>query len=168
MMDKNEEKTDEASHKEVLTVTTMLLLQVLDCDGDGRPQCELDQLVDSLSDIFGISPTDAGDLLEVSEYLLKDRESADRAIEKVLAHLSAQDKQNLLVMAWRIFAADSRLSKGELDKSVKIRTLLGLTLEEAVHARSVAEKVLEEFRSNRAKRAKIEEEGEVSFENEEI
>jgi uncharacterized tellurite resistance protein B-like protein len=117
------------------------MLDVANADADFEPD-ELRAIVAAINREFGMDDVQAGDLIELSQFLARQPEKRKLFLQTVNQSFSTDQREILLAAAWRILAADRDVEKEELDFVTALRAELDLTPEQAVRARMIAEKGL--------------------------
>lgn len=101
---------------------------------------ELQSIFRSLASTFGVEGEEAGELYEIAEFIRKDRQGrVDEFIEAVRTSFGPSQCEHLMGLVWRVLSADGSASKAETSFAASLRKRLGLTLEQAVRARQLAE-----------------------------
>ncbi len=87
---------------------------------------------------FGISAAEASALEERAEHR-ESKEVIDRYTEVLTRELSVAQREFLLTLCWSVIAADHRIVDAESQFAVRLRQLLGLSIEQSLRARKAAE-----------------------------
>lgn len=134
------------SAQHLLVATTGLLVELSLIDKNFMPG-ELSSIVNSVVKEFDVSSVQAGELLEIVEYLGKDKSKFNDFMSLINQHFNDSAKQRIVAMAWKLINADGETSKDEAHFAAHLRKQLNLTLEQAAYARKLAEDEidLEEF-----------------------
>lgn len=122
-----------------LVVSTLVLLSTIAHADNEFEQQELASIATSLFTEFEISQNEAGDLLEIAEFLRKDGSKIEKFIEIINDNFDADQKLMILAMVWRVIISDGQAEKFETAMASQIRSKLGLSLEEAMRARELAQ-----------------------------
>ena len=99
---------------------------------------ELMRMTSSLFHEFGTNDEENGDLLAVAELLMKKPEKSDALINAVNKNFTAQQREHILSLAWRVFIADNHVDSTESAFAVELRKKLNLSLEQALRAQHLA------------------------------
>lgn len=117
----------------------VLLCSVAYSDSAISPE-ELGSIFKSMAQALGLEGAEAGEILEIADFIRRDQgERLDEFIEAVNAHFETLQREHLLGLAWRVISADGSASRIETAFAAGLRKKLGLTLEQAVRARQLAE-----------------------------
>ncbi len=128
----------EATNRDLIVSTLVLLSTIAHADSEFEHQ-ELAAMVTSMLTEFEISEAESGELLEVADFLRKDGSKIDKFINTINKHFHADQKTMILAMIWRVIVSDGQAEKFETNLATQIRTKLGLTMEEAMRAREMAQ-----------------------------
>jgi uncharacterized tellurite resistance protein B-like protein len=63
----------------------------------------------------------------------------DGFIDQLHSYLNPEQREHLLALVFKIIAADNRVAPGESEFAVRLRVKLGLTMEQSIRARKLAE-----------------------------
>ena len=83
---------------------------------------------------------ETAELCEIVDFLRRNGKLLSEYLSTINQHFSPEQKISILAMAWKIVMADGQAEKFEAIFAAELRTSLGLTLEQAVRARQMAEK----------------------------
>lgn len=135
----------------------------LEVDGSGRPTAEALQLAAALLMVavvrgtkhenaeeelamyqniereFHLTPERAARLLEIAGSAKRDETELLHCMESINASFNEPQKQRILAMIWRVIVSDGVVDQFESEFAAAVRTHLGLTLEQAIRARRLAE-----------------------------
>ena len=115
-----------------------MLMRVAYSDSELESQ-ELNAIRAAMLHEFGLSSYESGELIEISEFLIKDRNKLEQFISAINDNFNDQQKQFLIAMVWKVLLADGKAEKLETKLASELRVKLGLSLEQGVRARKIAE-----------------------------
>lgn len=118
--------------------TAVILLEMAQVDGhytsdEGRSLFLL------LEKEFGLTKEKTHALLEKAEVNVGGQTRLDYFVGIVNSHFDDLQKQRILADAWRIISADGEMSQQESKFAVRLREKLGLSMEQSLRARKLAE-----------------------------
>lgn len=116
----------------------VLLLSIAHSDSNVSPD-EINAITGTAFKELGLSDHEAGDLLEVSDFLLKEKTKLDEFIKNINEGFDLDQKQLLMAMVWKILIADGKAEKHEAALATSLRNSLGLSMEQNIRARKIAE-----------------------------
>jgi uncharacterized tellurite resistance protein B-like protein len=128
----------EATSKEVQIAVAALLSHFALADDHMRSE-ETEKISSALRREFNLADHEVGELLEVVQVMRNDRVKLDRFVELVNLHFNVDQKTTLMGIAWQVVLSDNQVEKFEAQSAARIRAALGLTMEQGVRARKVAE-----------------------------
>jgi len=120
----------------------VMLVGCASADHDFSP-VEREELIGMLSARFELPKVQAQLLIEEAREPQK-LAKLEQAAEKLREHLSVDDRVELLSLAWKVIAADHVSTGEESAFAVKLRRLLGLSMEQALRARKMAEAIVQD------------------------
>lgn len=126
------------TERDLMIGVVMLLLELSHGDSHLAPE-EVTELVRNMNREFALQDHEIADLMEVAEVLRKNRGKVEHFIETVNSHYDDEQRQVILAMLWRLIRADGRIEKSEQQLAIKLRTVLNLSLEQAVRAVQMSE-----------------------------
>ncbi|MBX7136382.1 MAG: TerB family tellurite resistance protein [Oligoflexia bacterium] len=132
-------KIDESASERDIQVSICVLLAGLAHTDKNFAANELNSMIVQLFSEFGLSETDSAELVELSQFLLKDGSRINQYVEKLRAGLNEDQRQIIMAMVWRLAIADGKIDQVESAYAAKLRADLGLSMEQAVRARKMAE-----------------------------
>lgn len=124
------------SHEVQVGTVAVMVAAAQSSEGLGAE--ELMRLTSSLFNEFGLRDDESGDLFAVAEFLMKTPEKLDSLIQAVVSNFSAEQRERVLSLAWRVFLADSHLCAKEGAFAAQLRMKLGLSMEQALRAQQAA------------------------------
>lgn len=124
--------------RDLVVSTLVLLSSIAHADSEFEEQ-ELAAIVTSLFSEFEIAQDEAADLLEIADFLRKDGSKIDQFIATINSKFDADQKLMILAMIWRIIISDGQAERFETSLATQIRQKLGLSMEEAMRARELAQ-----------------------------
>lgn len=128
----------ELSPDDVRIAITAILTRVA-CEDNHFSSAELASLVSCLGAEFDIPETSVGELLDVARLLSNHPEKHKELADRVVEHFNVDQRERILAILWRVILADGTTSSREATVAASIRTHLGLTMEQALRARKLAE-----------------------------
>ena len=127
------DKDGQPTPRDLKIAIVVLLLDVAHHDGSFSPE-EVRELVRAMNQAFEMSDIEVADILEVAEILHKNNEKVKQFISAINEHFDDGQRQVILAMLWKLVKADGKIEKIEQQHAIKLRTLLGLSLEQATRA----------------------------------
>jgi uncharacterized tellurite resistance protein B-like protein len=122
--------------KDVLIAVGILLLDVAGSDEDYAPE-ETDTIFEVMEKHFNISNEKALEVLETADKLRERDRSA--VVEVINQNFSAQQKERVFAIIWRVIVADGRVDRLESRLAAELRTRLQLTEEQVERAKKAVE-----------------------------
>jgi len=118
--------------------TAVVLLEMAQVDGhyssdEGR------RIFLILEKEFGLTKEKTHELLEKTEINVGGQTRLDHFIGIINSHFDTVQRQRILADAWRVIAADGETSQAEGKFAVRLREKLGLSMEQSLRARKLAE-----------------------------
>lgn len=102
-------------------------------------QQEDEVILKALEANFGIPLDKARSLMETASSAARDGNHLPRFLEIIHSRFDDEQKQIVLATVWRVIAADGIVDKYEAALAAGVRTSLGLTLEQSIRSRRLAE-----------------------------
>jgi len=103
--------------------TAALLVEVSRIDSDATPQ-ERDAVEHAIRDKFGLSAEEAAELIRLADAEISQATDYFQFTSLVNRHFSAEQKQRVIELMWRVAYADAELSAHENHLMRKIADLL--------------------------------------------
>jgi uncharacterized tellurite resistance protein B-like protein len=100
---------------------------------------EISNMTGTLFREFGLADHEAGELLELAHFLVHDKSKIDQFIEKIKSNFSLEQRQLLLSILWKVIISDGIAEAEETKLIAQLRHNLGLSIEQGVRARKLAE-----------------------------
>lgn len=125
---------------DVQVAVVALLVEMAESDAHVSAD-ELTEIVRTMNRAFSLTDSQVGELLEVVRVLRQESKRLEDYFQLVNTHFSPDQRQEVLAMLWRVIAADGRVERFEASFAVTARTRLGLSVEQAVRARHLADAV---------------------------
>jgi uncharacterized tellurite resistance protein B-like protein len=142
------DKDGEKVTRDLQIAAVVLLLEVARRDGHFEQE-EATAVVRAVEEEFGIDRDKALELLERAETSGRALElgrgegieplKIDYFLRVINEHFDDTQKQHILAMCWKVILADGVIDNDESTFAVGLRTALGLTLEQSIRARRIAE-----------------------------
>lgn len=132
------DKDGQPTPRDLKVAIVVLLLDVSHHDGTFSPD-EVRELVASMNAAFEMTDIEVADILEVAEILHKSNEKVKQFIAAINEHFDDSQRQLILAMLWKLVKADGKIEKVEQQHAIQLRTLLGLSLEQAARAVQMVE-----------------------------
>ena len=132
------DKTGKPTTFELQIATIALLLEMAASDGLISSQ-ETDSILNAAWRALGVEGEDAGELMEVAMILRAEKDRTERFVASINENFSADQKEHLLTLIWKVLLIDGKVEKSETAFATALRKHLGLSLEQAVRARKLAE-----------------------------
>ena len=126
------------SDRELQVATIALLAEMAHSDKGVGPQ-ELDAIFAAAAKAFGVEGEEAGELVEIADFLRAEKKCLDDFVAAINKNFNQSQKEQLLGLVWKVLSADKKFEKVETVFAAELRKRLGLTLEQAVRARQLAE-----------------------------
>jgi len=118
--------------------TAVILLEMAQIDGQYSSD-EGRSLFLVLEKEFGLTKEKTHALLEKAEVNVGGQSQLDHFVNIINSHFDVVQKQRILADAWRIISADGETSQSESKFAVRLREKLGLSMEQSLRARKLAE-----------------------------
>ena len=128
----------ETTQRDLQIATTSLLLYMASID-NRLHEGERRQMVGSLNRQFGLSDSEAGDLLEVADYLIEDKTKLDTLIRKVKESFTESQKITVLALLYKVMIGDGSISDPEVWLASHITESFGLGAERFQEAKKLVE-----------------------------
>lgn len=132
------DRQGQLNQREVVVATVFLLASIAHSDHDFEA-AELNSIVTQMFREFDLPEHETGEIVEVVDFLIRDGSKIESFIEIVRKHLDSEQKQVVLAMVWKLLNADGTAERQEAELAADLRAKLGLSLEQAVRARQMAE-----------------------------
>lgn len=133
------DSSGKAATRDLHIAVLVLLTEAATEDGEFH-STELGSIVASMARCFEINDADTGELLDVAGYLQRDGAKVEEFVKRVNDSYTTLQRQEILAIVWKVIASDGELTKVESRLAAKLRTLLGLSLEQAAWAREMSSK----------------------------
>ena len=101
---------------------------------------ELEMIVSSMERCCEISPSEVGELIEITSFLKRDGKRAGEFVKVLNEKLTVRQKQEILIVLWKVIMADGSASKDEAGLAAELRKKLNLSMEQAAWARAMSER----------------------------
>lgn len=131
-------KGAELTNRDVHVAVIALLAELANIDGDMHSS-ELSRIVECMNSEFDLTDADTGELMEICEFLRRDKKKLDDYFGMLNSAFTADHKIEVMRLLWLVILADKQIEKAEGRFAVEARTKLGLTLEQATRARALAQ-----------------------------
>lgn len=95
---------------------------------------ELDRAVEAIAQEFEKDDAAIRHAVDVADFLAKDTKKLSSLIESIRDRFNEAQKVEILAVTWKVLKADSKIEKSEAQFGAELRTLLGLTVEQALFA----------------------------------
>ncbi len=118
--------------------TAVVLLEMAQVDGEYSSE-EGQNLFIALEREFGLTKERTHSLLGQAERNAGGKVSLDYFVSIINSHFDVLQRQRILSDAWKIISADGITSDRESAFAVRLREKLGLTMEQSLRARRLAE-----------------------------
>ena len=125
--------------RELQVAVAALLLEMAKSDADFSAE-ELNRIVTIMFTEMETAEQETAQIIEMLEFMKRDGGRLERFIQAINDNFSSEQRQMVLALIWRMVNADGRIQSFETTLAVDLRKRLGLTLEQAVFARQMAEK----------------------------
>ena len=132
------DESGEPTSHDVRVAVVVLLYSMADADGS-IDSSEIGALCTSMLRQAGLDDNETGELMEIAQFLVADKTKLSSFTDLLSKKLNLDQKQLLMSVLWRVILADKQIDKLEGQMAAQIRTLLGLSLEQGVRARKLAE-----------------------------
>lgn len=126
------------SQRDLEIATAALLVLVGNADSKLQGEEKL-SLVRSLGREFKLDEVAGGEMFAIANVLAEKPQVLDQMIEKINQGFNTEQRQLILAMTWRVVLADGKVSLAESSMAASIRAKLGLSIEQATFARTMAE-----------------------------
>lgn len=128
----------EVTERDAIVSSIILFASIAKADGELETE-EINSIVGIVVREFDIKESEAAEYLEVALLLSEDKEKLVNFTDKVRDSFDSLQKQLIMTLVWRVMVSDKLIEKAEATLAVKLRTALGLSMEEAIRARKLAE-----------------------------
>ena len=119
------------SSRELMICTAALLLEVAHADNSLDPS-EINAMALAMQREFEVGEQDAGDVMEVADYLRSDSSRVAGVVKMVNERFSLEQKQTIGTMLCSIMLADGITEDAEKERICRIGNQLGLSQEEMI------------------------------------
>jgi uncharacterized tellurite resistance protein B-like protein len=126
--------------KELQVATVTLLAEAARSSGQ-ISAAELSKTLGSLFREFGLSDHDGAELLEISDFVTKEKGRVEQFIAALNKNFDVDQRQKVLSLVWRVLTADGEVDKYEGRFAADLRKSLNLTLEQAMRAQELSKHV---------------------------
>lgn len=121
-----------SAEENIIAVLAILLRAALSDSEIGG--YEVDRAVEIAAHEFQISDTRIRPLVEVAHFLAHDSKKLSSLTDNIKDTFNEVQKVEVVKAVWKILRSDSQIQKTEADFAAQLRSLLGLTLEQAIYA----------------------------------
>jgi uncharacterized tellurite resistance protein B-like protein len=128
----------------IAVVALMITLAKQDNDFE---EVEIDVIAEQIQEMFRLDSADSHSMVKLVEPLTNSPGKLIEFIDVVNQNFTAAQKQLVLAMIWRVALANGHSDSHETQFATALRERLGLSLEEAVRARQMAELASDEMHS---------------------
>jgi uncharacterized tellurite resistance protein B-like protein len=128
----------EVTDRDAVISSVILFSAIAKADGELESE-EINSLVGIVMREFEIKESEAAEIIEVALLVSEDKKKLDNFVERVNETFDQLQKQLIMTLVWRVMLADNIIEKAEASLAVKLRTAIGLSMEEAIRARKLAE-----------------------------
>ena len=128
----------EPTRRDLIVSAVVVLNGLAHADNDFETE-ELNSIMNQMFAEFELSQNEGAEILAIAQFLQRDQSKIDQFIDTLNANFTIEQKQLILAMAWKLIIADGVVEKFESELAVELRGKLGLSLEQAVRARQMAE-----------------------------
>ncbi len=128
----------DVTERDIIISTIIAFATVAKADNHLEPE-EINALLGIIVREFDVKESEAAELLQIALLISEDKSKLDGFLLKINDSFDPLQKQLLMALVWRIILSDKEIEKFEATLAVHIRTSIGLTMEEAVRARKLAE-----------------------------
>ena len=132
------DKTGQPSRRELQISAAVLLVCMAQVD-DSLVDREITSMVSNLNRQFGVTDDQAGDVLEVADFLRRDRAKTDEIIAVINENFEEHQKQTILAMLWKVMQADGMISRLEATFAEEVTQRFGFSREHVDRAREMVE-----------------------------
>lgn len=133
------EREGAPTDKDLQIAASVVLLSIAHADNMVAPE-EIESIIQSAQQQFGINRAAAIDLLTVSDLCKKAPSKIDEFVQVINDNLNTEEKVLLLSQAWKIICADGQVLPSETAFAARLRERLQLSMEQAIRARTLSEK----------------------------
>ena len=122
-----------------LHIAMLVLLSTLAHADQNLESEEISNIFGTMYREFGLSEHETGHLFEIANFLINDKVKYEKFIDTINIKFSADQKQLMLSMLWKVLLADGQAEKVETTLIATLRQRLGISLEQSVRSRKIAE-----------------------------
>jgi uncharacterized tellurite resistance protein B-like protein len=126
-------------HDQLRVAAAALLVEMSRSDFD-EAEMEMGLARDLLAERYGLTPTDAAELIKVAQQESDHSASLFRFTHLVNQHFQPDEKLELMAMLWDVAYADGRLDKHEDALMHKLADLLYVPLKDLIREKEAAKK----------------------------
>ena len=122
-----------------LCISTAALLVRMAMSDNILQDSELDSICRSLNRHFELTDAEAGDVIEVADFLVRDKSTVDNFIKLVNERLEKSQKITLVALLWKVMMADGLASEVEAHFAVDVTKALQLSNGDVVKAKRMVQ-----------------------------
>ena len=132
------DRDGQPTNEDLKLAAAVLLVELAQADSTIE-QAESRAILISLEREFGLPREKSFKLLEEATLQARGAGKVGQFVEVINEHFDSNQKQLILAMVWRVISADGIAEKHETAYASDLRSRLGLSLEQSIRARRMAE-----------------------------
>ncbi len=130
------DRAHKVNDRDIQVATIAVLTALAHSDSQFETE-ELNEIVLAMNEEFDLTDTEIGELLEIADFLRRDHKDLDDYLDMINATFDQDRKVNLLRLVWQVAGSDDTAEALEAQLAAWLRAKLGLSLEQAVRARTL-------------------------------
>jgi uncharacterized tellurite resistance protein B-like protein len=128
-----------AVQRDLQVSTAVLLMQMANIEGS-FDFGDVTTLVGSLCSQFGLTEVEAGEVMEVADFLRREKGTVDDFVKLINERFERTQKITILGMLWKLMLADGLVTKLEAAFAVEVCQKLELGAEDVQQAKDLVER----------------------------
>ena len=120
-------------------IATVALLALMAQADNEFTADEFNAVIASMEAAFALPADEAAETLESANFLIKEKERLNEFVEIINQNFNESQKERVLSLVWKVLLTNDQVDSAETTLAVDLRKRLGLTLEQAVRARQLAQ-----------------------------
>jgi len=129
--------TEGPTEQDLHVAVTVLLVETASADQDIDLK-EGDAVVELMSQHFGLEQSEIPELVKIAITARKEHNKIDEFVKCINDKFSAEKRQQVLAMVWKVILADGKVDKAEERIAKQLQTRLQLTAEQSDQALRIA------------------------------
>jgi uncharacterized tellurite resistance protein B-like protein len=121
----------------IILAIAVLMLEMAGADNDFAPE-EVKTCFRNLENLFGLTDTQALEILENAEKIRSDKEQVNNLVLALNENFTEDQRCLILALVWKVVIADTKIEKPEMRYANQLRVRLQLSEEQNEAARKIA------------------------------